>query len=262
MSTKNNNRTISIIMGVRNGGNRFVEAVKSIENQTYTDWEFIICDDGSTDDTYKKLLQYAKGKENFKIIKNEKNLGLAATLNHCIEHCSGKYIARMDDDDFSYPDRFEKQVKYLEDNPDISFVSSSADIYDGKKITSQRILLPNPTKKDLVYGTRFIHPATMFKADVLKAVGGYRVCKDTVRGQDYDLFMRLYSAGYVGGNITTPLLRYTEDKANLKRRTFKARLSEIKIRAYGYRAMGVMHWAFPFLLKPLVAWVISLLKQK
>ena len=94
MSIKKDNQTISIIMGVRNGGNRFVEAVKSIENQTYTDWEFIICDDGSTDDTYEKLKQYAKDKPNFKIIKNEKNLGLAATLNHCIEHCFIKVSAK------------------------------------------------------------------------------------------------------------------------------------------------------------------------
>ena len=151
-----NKKTISVIMGVRNGGERFVNAVESIEAQTYADWEFIICDDGSTDDTYEKLLAYAEHKNKFKIIKNETNVGLAATLNHCIEHCSGEYIARMDDDDFSYPERFEKQVAYLEAHPEIAFVSSSVDIFDGEKIVSQRILLPNPKKKDLVYGSRVL----------------------------------------------------------------------------------------------------------
>ena len=122
--------------------------------------------------------------------------------------------------------------------------------------------MPNPQKKDLVYGSRFIHPATMFRASDLKAVGCYRVCKDTVRGQDYDLFMRLYGAGYLGANITEPLLRYTEDKANFKRRTFKARVGEMKIRVHGFKAMRVMHWAFPFVFKPLVAWFVTLFKRK
>lgn len=255
------NDKISVIMGVRNGGNRFVEAVKSIENQTYTNWEFIICDDGSTDDTYTKLLEYTRDKCNFKIIKNDINLGLAATLNHCIKYCNGKYIARMDDDDLSYVDRFKKQIEYLELHPEIAFVSSSADIYDGKEIVGKRNLLPNPTKKDLVYGSRFIHPATMFRADVLRAVGGYRVCKDTIRGQDYDLFMRLYGAGYYGGNVIEPLFRYTEDKANFKRRTFKARIGEMKIRAHGYKEMGVIYWAFPFIFKPIIAWVKTFVKR-
>ena len=257
-----NNPLISIIMGVRNGGSRIMDAIQSIETQTYTNWEFIICDDGSTDDTYSKLLEYAKDKQNYKIIQNKTNVGLAATLNHCIEHCSGEYIARMDDDDLSYPDRFKKQVEYLQLHPETAFLSSSADIFDGEKIVSQRILLQNPTKKDLVYGSRFIHPATMFRASALKAVGGYRVCKDTVRGQDYDLFMRLYGAGYFGANLTEPLFRYTQDKANFKRRTFKARVGEMKIRIHGFKAMGVMCWAFPFVFKPLAAWVVTLFKSK
>ena len=257
-----NKKMISVIMGIRNGGDRFVNAVKSIEAQTYTNWELIICDDGSTDDTYDKLLEYAKDKNNYKIIKNETNIGLAATLNHCLEHCDGEYIARMDDDDFSYPERFARQIEYLESHSEIAFVSSSVDIFDGKEIVSQRILLPNPTKKDLVYGSRFIHPATMFRASALDSVGRYRVCKDTVRGQDYDLFMRLYGAGYLGANITEPLLRYTEDRANFKRRTFKARCGEMKIRIHGFKAMKVMHWAFPFVFKPLVAWFVTLFKRK
>lgn len=255
-------KKISIIMGVHNGGNRFIQAVESIEKQTYSNWEFIICDDGSTDDTYERLTEYAQGRQRYKIIRNKTNLGLAATLNHCLEHCNGEYIARMDDDDLSYPDRFEKQIRFLEMHPEIAFVSSSVDLFDGEKIVGKRILLANPSKKDLVYGSRFTHPATVFRASALNAVGGYRVCKDTVRGQDYDLFMRLYGAGHLGANITEPLLRYTEDKANFKRRTFKARVGEMKIRIHGYRAMKVMHWAFPFVLKPIVAWVVTLLKHK
>lgn len=252
---------ISIIMGVRNGGDRFLNAVKSIEEQTYTNWEFIICDDGSTDDTYQKLMEYARDKSRYQIIRNEKNIGLAATLNHCLEHCTGTFIARMDDDDFSYPDRFEKQLAYLREHPEMAFVSSSADLFDGQQVVGQRVLLSAPTKKDLVYGSRFIHPATMFRAEALAAVGGYRVSEETIRGQDYDLFMRLYGAGFRGGNLTKPVFRYTEDKAAIKRRTLKARIGEMKIRIHGYKAMKVMHWAFPFVLKPLAAWIVTAVRQ-
>jgi glycosyltransferase EpsE len=73
--------------------------------------------------------------------------------------------------------------------------------------------------------------------------------------------MRLYGAGYLGANITEPLLTYTEEKANFKRRTFKARLGEMKIRIHGFKAMRVMHWAFPFIFKPLVAWFVTLFKH-
>lgn len=255
-------KKISVIMGVHNGGSRFLNAVKSIEEQTYGNWEFIICDDGSTDDTYIKLMDYARDKANYKIIKNENNLGLAATLNHCIEHCEGEFIARMDDDDISYPTRFECQVSYLENNPEIAFVSSNVDIFDGEKIIGERKLKQFPTKKDMVKGSQFVHPATMFRMEALRTVGGYRVSKDTVRGQDYDLFMRLYGKGYCGANIIKPLFRYTEDNANLKRRTLKARTGEIKIRIYGYKAMKVMYWAFPYLMKPYLAWLFTVLRGK
>ena len=255
-------RKISVIMGIHNGGDRFITAVQSIESQTYSNWEYIICDDGSKDDTYEKLVEYAKDKSNYIIIRNETNLGLAAMLNHCIEYCTGEYIARMDDDDISYSDRFEKQVDYLENHPDISFVSSTADLYNGERIVGRRELIPNPTKKNLIMNSPFIHPATMFRASALRAVGGYRVAPETTRGQDYDLFMRLYGAGYIGGNITEPLFRYTEGRAAIKRRTFRARIGEMKIRIHGYKAMKVLHWAFPFIMKPYLAWFITLFKVK
>lgn len=253
---------ISIIMGVHNGSDRFIEALKSIEDQTYENWEFIICDDGSTDDTYEKLIEYTKSNKKYKIIRNESNKGLAATLNHCIEYCDGEYIARMDDDDISYPDRFESQINYLKTNKDLSFVSSSVDIYDGKQVVTMRKLKPYPTKYNLIYGSQFVHPATLFKADVLKEIGGYRVSWETTRGQDYDLFMRLYGAGYKGGNLQNPVFRYTESSSSFKKRTFKARVGEFKIRVFGYKAMNVLFWAFPFTLKPFVAWFVTVLKKK
>ena len=253
---------ISIIMGIHNGKGRCDAAIESICKQTYTNWVFIICDDGSTDGSYEYLNEKYGNDSKFIIIKNEKNIGLAATLDHCLEYANGEFVARMDDDDISYPDRFEKQIIFLNMNPEISFVSSSVDLFNGKKVVGQRILKSMPEKKDLIWNSPFVHPATMFRAADLKKIGGYRVAAETVRGQDYDLFMRMYGIGCRGANLTEPVYRFTVDENNLKRRTFKARIGEMKIRRYGYSAMGVMPLAAPMILKPLVAYVIMGLRNR
>ena len=97
-----NEPLVSIIMGVYNAEKTMQDSIDSILQQTYTKWEFIICDDGSTDNTYSELQKKYEGDDRFVIIKNEENSGLPFTLNHCIKHCSGDYIARMDADDISY----------------------------------------------------------------------------------------------------------------------------------------------------------------
>lgn len=248
---------ISVIMAVYNCSERFIHALESIDKQTYANWECIICDDCSTDNTFERLIEYTKGNSKYKIIRNDSNMGLAYSLNHCLKYCNGKFIARMDDDDLSYPDRFEKQIEFLNQHPEIAFVSSTADLYDGTEVFGRRNLPEFPTKMDLIYGSQFIHPATMFRKEALEAVDGYRVSKETRRGQDYDLFMRLYGKGMKGANLLEPVFRYTEAVRNLKQRNLKARLGEIKIRYYGYKAMGVFPWAFPYLLKPIAAWAFG-----
>lgn len=246
-------KLISVIMGVHNSVTQFEAAIESVINQTYSNWEFIICDDGSVDGSFEKLQEKYGENEKFILLKNESNMGLAATLNHCLEYCKGDYIARMDDDDINYPTRFEKQLDFLHKHPEISFVSSSIDLFDGQKIIGNRKLIEYPTKKNLIWNSPFVHPATIFRAADLKRVRGYRISEETIRGQDYDLFMRMYAKGYKGANLQEVVYRYTVAENNLKRRTFKARLSEITIRRKGYSAMGVMPWASPMLLKPIVA---------
>lgn len=251
---------VSVIMSVYNCGERFIQALKSIEKQTYNNWECIICDDGSKDETYNKLIEYTKRNPKYTIIQNKKNEGLASSLNNCLKFCTGEFIARMDDDDISYPERFEKQIDFLNRHPEIAFVSSSADLYDGTSVFGRRNLHEFPAKRDMVYGSQFIHPATMFRADILNAVNGYRVSKETRRGQDYDLYMRLYGKGFKGANLLEPVFRYTEASRNLKQRNLKTRFEEVKIRYFGYKAMKVLPWAFPFIFKPIVAWAVGKIK--
>ena len=247
-------------MSVKNGASRVLASIDSIKKQTIENWEFIICDDGSTDDTLCLLEKCASEDNRFIIIKNNQSMGLAYSLNRCLSCASGDFIARMDDDDFSYPDRFEKQIAFLNNNQDISFVSSNIDIFDGEKIIGYRKLKKFPKKKDFVMNSPFVHPATVFKTNDLKSVNGYRVCKDTMRGQDYDLFMRMYSKGFRGANLQEPVFRYTESKASFKKHTLKARVGEFKIRCFGFSKMHIIWWAFPFVFKPFIAHFIQLFR--
>ena len=110
---------ITVLMPVYNVSAFVTEAVKSILNQTYTDFELLIINDGSTDKTWDEVLKITDKR--ILLVENEKNIGLANTLNRGVELARGKYIARMDGDDISMPDRLEKQYKLLENNPDIDF---------------------------------------------------------------------------------------------------------------------------------------------
>ena len=109
---------VSIIMGAYNCEETLEDSINSILNQTFTDWEFVICDDASTDNTLQVLEEYKrKYPDKFVILHNEKNLMLAGSLNRCLEYAEGEYIARMDADDIAVNTRLEKQVRFLDDNP-------------------------------------------------------------------------------------------------------------------------------------------------
>ena len=100
---------ISILMGIYNCADTLSQAIDSLLSQTYPHWKLIMCDDGSTDNTYNIAKQYTKKyPEKIILIKNKKNMGLNFTLNHCLEYADTKYVARMDGDDVSLPQRFEK----------------------------------------------------------------------------------------------------------------------------------------------------------
>ena len=104
---------VSVIMGVYNGEKTLNRAIESICAQTFTDWELIICDDCSNDGTEKLLQKWCQTEPRIISLRNEKNCRLAASLNRCLERASGEYIARMDDDDVSFPERFEIQSLFL-----------------------------------------------------------------------------------------------------------------------------------------------------
>ena len=155
---------ISVLMPVYNTKEEYLRtSIESILSQTFTDFEFIIVNDGSTNNAEEVILSYKDSR--IKYVKQE-NQGIVGALNNGWSKASGKYIARMDSDDIAYPERFAKQIKFLEENPEYSLVGSWAKIIPSNNV----IKLPQDIKvMDLLADCMFIHPSIMFrKADFEK----------------------------------------------------------------------------------------------
>ncbi|EOH9579889.1 glycosyltransferase family 2 protein, partial [Campylobacter jejuni] len=123
---------VSIVMPCYNRQEYIVDAIESILNQTYSNFEFIIIDDCSTDNTYEIVKKYAENDKRIIVLKNEKNQGIVYALNRGFSIAKGKYIARMDDDDISLPNRLEKQVEYMEANLNITVLGSFIEVFNEK----------------------------------------------------------------------------------------------------------------------------------
>ena len=121
---------IAVLMGIYNCAPTLQEALDSLYAQTYQDFKIILCDDGSKDDTLKIAEENTRLHENVIVIKNECNMGLNYTLNHCLEYADTEYVARMDGDDLSMPTRFEKEIKFLDEHPEYAVVSAPMVYFD------------------------------------------------------------------------------------------------------------------------------------
>ncbi len=250
--------SISILTGIYNTPDPQIlqKAVESIRQQTYTDWEWIICDDGSMDSTCETIQSLIQGDHRIRLIHNETNQGLAASLNHCLNYAKGAYIARMDADDGCEPCRLEKQVRFLEKHPDYELVGTAVRLFDEDGIWGKRKMPEIPEKRDFLWGSPFIHPSVMIRKQALLAVHGYRVAKETRRTEDYDLFMRLYEKGYQGYNLQEELYDFREDKNARKRKKYRYRIDEAKVRWKGFRLLGLMPKGVIYVLKPLIVGLI------
>lgn len=231
-----NNVIVSVIMSAYNCAPYIAEAIDSIINQTFKDWELIICDDGSDDGTWEVIQRYqVLYPERIIALRNEKNRKQAFSRNRCIKKARGKYIAIMDADDKCDSMRLEKQVAYLSSHPEIAFVGTGMYIFDEKGIWGASIHKENIQPADLIMTNGFVAASCMFRKDVLFSVRGYRTDPKFYFVEDYELFQRLYMAGYKGANIKEPLYSYREYKQTIKRRRFKNRIHGVVLRMQGIR---------------------------
>lgn len=244
---------VSVIMGVYNCEKTVAASIDSILSQTFTDWEFIICDDGSTDGSYSILQGYEKRfPSKIKVYKNDKNMGLTKTLNICLSYCDSEYIARMDADDVSLPERFQKQVDFLDGNKEYGFVGCLTAKFDENGVWATTSSIEKPTSSDFLWGSCFAHPTVLLRKSALDSVGCYRESSNTNRCEDYDLWLRMYAAGIIGYNLQEILFYYYEGKNSYPKRKYRYRINEAKVRLHGFKALGLMPKGHIYVVKPLV----------
>lgn len=249
---------VSVLMSVYNCESTVIKSIESIVNQTFTDWEFIICDDGSKDNTYKIIEEISKKEPKIVLIKNDRNRGLSYSLNYCLEVSKGVYCARMDGDDLCDPFRLEKQVEFLDSHKEYGFVSTRMTRFDenGTYQISEPMESYSPTKKDFIKGSPFCHAPVMIRKSAYDAVKGYRDIPKTLGVEDYDLWFRLYAKGYKGYILQEPLYHMFDGRGAARRRTFKRRLREAEVRKEGYKMLGIPYRYRIYILKPIVIGLI------
>lgn len=249
-----NSVLVSVIMGVYNPRNpvRFLRAVHSIIGQSLTDWELLLCDDGSDASHTGVIRRAARLDSRIRVLRSEENRGLAHALNAGIRQAAGEFIARMDDDDLSEPNRLQVQVDFLRSHPQYHFVGANAQLIDDYGVWGFQRMPERPQVKDFLFNSPFIHPSVMFRRQTLLHCGGYSTAEEVRQCEDYELFMRLYRRGYRGYNLQAPLLQYREDYAAHKKRTYRRRIREMKVRYHGFKALGLLDGVtFAYVLKPL-----------
>jgi glycosyltransferase involved in cell wall biosynthesis len=232
---------VSVIIPAHNARRYLAEAVRSVCDQTFTDFECIVVDDGSTDSTAFLLAHLARQDERIKGVRIERG-GIVKALNVGLQYASGQFIARMDADDISRPERFAKQVEYLQKNPQCVAVGSRVLLVDplGSPLweTSPEIAHEGIEARLLSGdGQGMVHPAVMLRRDAVMTVGGYR--PEYQWAEDLDLFLRLARIGRLA-NLPEILLDYRQHLRSLNRTRHLEQIQiEAKILREAYAARGM-----------------------
>ncbi|TAF45002.1 MAG: glycosyltransferase [Sphingobacteriales bacterium] len=211
------NPTISVLMPVYNGEKYLKEAINSILNQSFKDFEFIIINDGSTDSTEEIILSYTDPRIVY--VKNEVNLHLIKTLNKGIDLSKGKYIARMDADDISIQNRFEQQIKIFNQYTEVDIVNCQYFLLtaDGKSYRNDRtsiIINTEAVKYISIFQTMIQHPTVMIKAELMK-LNKYKDNEDVKHIEDFELWNRLFENKCNSYIIEEHLLFYRVNPASI-----------------------------------------------
>jgi len=183
---------ISVIMSVFNDENNVANAIESILNQSYKNFEFLILDDCSSDSTFEKIENYKDLDSRVKIFKNSRNTGLTKSLNLLLKNSSSELIARQDSDDFSLPSRLEEQVNLIENKKYDAVYTRAINKQTQKKIPGLSFYLPN--KLTLKYKNPYIHGSLMIKHEVIKKLNYYP--ENFYYAQDYKLAWDLHKKNY------------------------------------------------------------------
>lgn len=209
------NPQLSVITTVYNCEQYINYSIESILNQTFSDFEFIIMNDGSTDNTVDIIKSYQDPRIRF--FDDDKNIKIPSRRNQAIKHANSSYLVIHDGDDISLPTRLEKSYNFLSDNPDIFCVGSHAQKIDLKGEELGYMDYPPETHKEcLDMVTKkcmnpMIDPTTTFKKEVFDRLGSYTLDKEIYTVPDFDIWLKAMSSGYRFANIQEPLIQYREN---------------------------------------------------
>ncbi|MFA7296941.1 MAG: glycosyltransferase family 2 protein [Dehalococcoidia bacterium] len=236
---------VSVVMPAYNAETTIAETLDSILAQTFEDFELVAVDDCSTDATPRILAEYAARDPRVRVVRNERNSRICRTLNHGIEVARAALIARIDADDWCYPDRLAKQVAYMDAHPEVVVSGGTIEICD-ERLQPLTIRAYHPDDRairaQLFRYSPFAHPAVIYRTEAVRAVGGYN--PSLREGEDYDLYFRLGTLGAFG-NLPDRLIRLRTSRTSLTQvqgRRLELRTLYIRVKAvseYGYR-MSVM----------------------
>lgn len=247
-----NKEKLTVLMSEYNTKEAELRAsIESILNQTYDNFELLIIDDCSDRKSTDIIESYNDSR--IKIIHNEKNLGLAQSLNKGIDLINTDYIIRMDTDDIAKKDRIEKQMRFVEEHPEYSIVAGNANYFNEDGIYKTTKIVGEKYKEDFIKGTPFIHPTMIIKTKDIKSIGGYPNCR---RGQDYAMAMEMYANDYKGYVMEDILIDYRMNTAGYRKKKFKYRLLEFKIRWHYFNKLKMKKRYYIYCFKPILVGLI------
>ena len=223
---------VSVLMPVYNGELFLSDALESILNQSFSDFELILIDDGSTDKTTEILHQFDQRDKRIKVFRHEKNLGLTKSLTFGLTKCKGEFIARHDADDFSEPERFACQVAFLRDQPDYGLIGTAVSRIDSQaNIIDQPIVINGDKRiRSLIKGVNpFVHGSIMMRKSTVDTVKGYR--NGFRYAQDYDLWLRISEITFVD-NLLERLYRLRIHPAGISKQKLPIQIQYAAIAWY------------------------------
>ena len=199
---------VTVLMPVYNGEKYLRQAIDSILSQTFSDFNFLIIDDGSSDKSREIIQSYQDTFPKVKLLSNPQNIGLMASLNKGIKEIGSTYIARMDADDVAFPCRLEKQIQFLEEHPNISVLGTNMIVVDENLNFLEKQCLPSKSlqiKWNLYFGCCIAHPTVMMRRSILFDIGVYNENFKNTEAEDYELWLRA-TKKYEFYNLVQPLL--------------------------------------------------------
>lgn len=251
MGKNDNQPLVSVIMATFNEPVEFLsQAIESILHQTYSHLELLIADDSTKEETKKAIDKYANEDTRVSVIREKTKMGIAVARNRCFQAAKGKFIAIMDADDISLPDRIERQIQFAQSHPDIDLFGGHVNIINEKgEIVTQRTYKTTPNRflRMFVYRNPLAHPTVFFRRKIIDE--GYSYDENFKKAEDLEFYLRLFKNGFHLINMDTTLINYRIIGDMQKKRTYDNWYYNHKARTKNF------NWRHPFF--SILSWCVS-----